>query len=264
MALQYYQTQIDYMSLKCSKLYFTANIIAREEIWIIADNDSADKMIKFHQLKNLTSSDLVLAQWYIFASFDIYTQTASSIGNAFQQLERGLLKTMEERIRPPHSIIFILGDSLLDDKQLNFVPENLFAVLSRMLRQLKQQVNNYVELLPGKAKPLKEIKLFVTKPLPKPENLFRGRAMELMRLAKNRHAYNQKLVGAIQQHHWNFLNPGIQPTNGRAFQKLKDSKGKDKYTLTLDGLHQYWYAINTGLEKLHKGLIGCKDNKDTH
>lgn len=244
-----------------SSFPISANIMARNEIWIIADNDNADKMVKFHQLKNMTTSDLVLAQWYIFTSFDIFTQTATSIGNAYQQLERGLLKTMQERPRPPHSIIFLLGDSFLDDRTLATVPNNLFIVLNQMMKQIRRQVDSYADMLPDKAKPIKEIKMFVTKPLTKPERFFKSRQADLQRLTRARHTYNEKLILALQQNNMNFLNPGIQSTNGRAFQRIKNNKGTDKYMLTPEGLHQYWYALSSSLRKLHRGTIG---NKDTY
>lgn len=236
-------------------LVFVVNIMAREEIWIVADNDSADKMVKFHQLKNLASSDLAIAKWYLFSNFDTFTQTARDFGNAFQQLERGLLNAMKERNRPPTSIIFLLGDSFLDDSKLSLNPCNLYTVIYAMLKQLKHQVRTYTEILPNKAKPLREVKLFITNPLPKPEKFFKNRSSEFQKLAKVRHTYNDKLVSALQKLDMNFLNPGIHPSNTRAFHSIRTPGFKDKFTLTPEGLHQYWYSLSTGLEKLHAGQL---------
>lgn len=233
--------------------------MAREDLWIIADNHSVDKMVKFHQLKNLASTDLALGQWYLFSHFDIHSQTAKAFGNAFQQLERGLLNTMKERPRPPHSIILLLGDSLLTDKVLSFNPQNLFVVLHGMLKQLKCQVKTYIDLLPTKAKPLQDIRLMITKPLPKPEKFYKNNPHKLAQLAKARHIYNDKLVAAIKLLNMNFINPGIQPSNTRAFTKTNSNDKEDmQFVLTPEGLHQFWYSISSGLEKLHKGLIGTQ------
>lgn len=192
---------------------FAARIMAQEEVWIIADNDSTDKMVKFHQLKNLVSLDLALAQWYLFANFDTYTQTASATGNAFQQLERGLLNAMRERDGTPHSILFILGDSFLEDEKLLYNPQNLYTVLLAMCKQLRNQVRNYTEILPTKTQPLQEIKLFVTKPLPRPEQFFKNRQHVYQQASKARHLYNNKLVAALHALNMNFINPGIQGSN---------------------------------------------------
>lgn len=179
--------------------------MARDEIWLIADNDSADKMVKFHQLRNLASTDMALGQWYIFSCFDTFTQTAKCIGNAFSQLENCLLKTMSERPRPPHSIVFILGDEFMNDRKLCTNPDNLAKLLFRMLKQLKRQVQVYTEQLPVKARPLKDIRLFVTKPLPKPEKFFKNRMHVFQRLAKARHVYNDKLIAALHGLNMNFI-----------------------------------------------------------
>lgn len=129
---------------------FAVNIMARQEVWLIADNGSADKMVKLHQLKNLASTDIAIRQWYLFSNFDIFTQTAKCIGNAFNQLENCLLKTIQERPRPPHSIVFVLGDEFLHDRKLGQNAENLYQVLFQMAKQLKRQVNTYCDQLPGK------------------------------------------------------------------------------------------------------------------
>lgn len=213
-------------------------------------------MVKFHQLKNLAATDLALAQWYIFANFDTFTQTAKCNGNAFQQLESALLKTFKERIRPPTLIVFLLGDSLLDDSILNFNANNLYQVLFTMCKQLKRQVANYIEALPNKAKPLKPVRLFVTKPLPKPESFFGSRTDKLQQLAKKRHTYNNKLVSALQHLDISFINPGIQSSNSRAFSRIRDGSNKDKFKLTPEGLEQFWYSLSTSLQKLQLGLMG--------
>lgn len=232
--------------------------MAREDIWIIADNDSADKMVKLHQLKNLASTDLAVGQWYIFSHFDIFTQTAKPMGNIFQQIERGLLNAMRERVRPPTSIVFLIGDSLLNDEKLSFNSQNLYIVLHSIFKQLKNQVRNYTELLPWKTRPIKDIRLFVNKPLPKPEKFFKHRQSELLKAAKARHIYNDKLVAALRQLNMNFINPGIHQANARAFNRTTTMDGRESFILTPDGLHQYWYSLSAGLEKLHKGPIGAQ------
>lgn len=228
--------------------------MARHEIWIISDNDGADKMLKFHQLKNLADTDLAIRQWYLFAHFDTYTQTAKSTGNAFSQLENCLLKTMQERPRPPHSIVFILGDEFLDDRKLSQNPDHLYYVLHKMAKQLKRQVLEYVDKLPDKAKPMSNIRLFITKPLPKPEKFFKNRMHIFQKLAKARHTYNDKLIAVVHGLNMNFINPRIQPTNGRAFVRTRINN-RDKFILTPEGLHQFWYSLSASLEKLHRGLL---------
>lgn len=236
-------------------LNFTVNIMARNEMWIIADNDSADKMVKFHQIKNLAASDARIQKWYIFCAFDTYTQTAKDIGNVFQQLERGLLKTMTERPRAPHSIIFLLGDALLDDKKLGYNSKNLRDVLMQMCKQLKRTTMTYVDMLPAKAQPLSEIKLFITKPLPKPEALLKHKG-QVHRLAKQRHCYNNQLIPVLKELGISFLNPGIAASDTRAFQAVKDKNGRDKFLLSPQGLHQFWDSISTSIQKLHIGRAG--------
>lgn len=226
-------------------------------MWIIADHDSADKMVKFHQLKNLSMTDDQTAQWYIFAAFDTFTQTASNIGNVFQQLERGLLKTIAERPRVPHSIIFILGDSLLDDFQLMWNPFNLEAVLRAMFKQLNRVTQIYMDTIPGKAKPLTEIKLYVNKPLPKPERFFRNKQMEYNQVAQRRHTYNDKLVLVLREFGISFINPGISPADGQAFIKIQATRSSkaDRFILSPQGLTLFWKSISEGLAKLHEGPI---------
>lgn len=229
--------------------------MARQEIWLIADNSSADKMVKLHQLKNLSSTDMAIGQWYLFSNFDIFTQTAKCIGNAFNQLENCLLKSMNERPRPPHSVVFILGDEFMDDKKLSLVPENLHQVLYRMVKQLKRRIEEYVDQLPGKAKPLSSIKIFITKPMPKPEKFFKNRMHVFQKLARVRHMYNDKFVTVIQALNINFINPGIQPTNARAFFRTTVGN-REKFVLTPEGLEQFWYSLSISLEKLHRGQLG--------
>lgn len=219
-------------------------------------------MVKFHQLKNLAATDLALGQWHLFSNYDTFTQTAQDIGNSFQQLERGLLKTMRERNRTPCSILLLLGDSLLEDEKLLYNPQNLFTVLHSMFKQLKSQVKTYVDLLPDKAKPLNDIRIFVTKPLPKPEKFYKNRAAELHRLAKVRHTYNDKLIGALHGLDMNFLNPGIQSSNGRAFHRIKTPGHKEHFLLTPEGLHQYWYSLSSGIEKMHRCFLKSQVKQD--
>lgn len=229
--------------------------MARHEIWIIADNDSADKMLKFHQLKNLSMTDEETAKWYIFAAFDTFTQTAKSIGNAFQQLECGLLKSLEERPRPPHSIIFLLGDSFMNDNKLCLNTSNLEAVLYAMLKQLKRVVWTYIDSIPNKAKPTNDVRLYVLKPLPKPERFFKGKGQLLALFAKRRHVYNNKLINVLHELGMQFINAGINQSDGHAFIKIpakQHGSSRDKFILSPHGLNIYWRTISESLAKLHR------------
>lgn len=226
--------------------------MAREEIWIIADSDNADKTLKLHQLKNLAVSDIRIEKWYLFSAFDIVTQTAKPIGNAFQQIENGLLKTMGERPRLPHSVIVLLGDSFLDDRKLHLNKNYLFDVLHHLFRQLKRQIDKLTELLPQKARPIKEVQFFITKPLPKPERYFKGRLHIFQKLAKTRHAYNDQFIKALRGAGMSFINPGISSKDGHYFTKVTASWGKEKFILTPDGLAAYWESISKSLHTLHE------------
>lgn len=236
--------------------------MARQELWIIADNDNADKTLKLHQLKGLSTSEITIASWYIFSSFDITTQTSKAIGNAFQQIENGLLKTMSERPRLPHSIIILLGDSFLNDTKLCYNPNNLFEVLHCMFRQLKRQVLKFTELLPQKAKPIQDIKFFVTKPLPKPERFFRSRMYAFHKLSKQRHTYNDQFIKALHAAGMSFINAGISTKDGNLFNKTTSATGRENFILSLEGLRTYWESISWSLEKLHKGAIGLKTEQE--
>lgn len=229
--------------------------MARHEIWIIADNDSADKMLKLHQLKNVAPSDADISQWYLFSAFDIFTQTAKAVGNCFQQLERGLLKTMQERPRVPHSIIFILGDSLLEDAELCWNPNNLAMVLHSMFKQLKRQMYNFIDMLPQKARPITEVQFFTTKALPKPEKFYRNRIKTFYNMARARHAYNDKLVKSLRELGMNFINPGISANEPHLFTRITLTLKKEKFKLNENGLHAYWQSISSTLYNLHKGHI---------
>lgn len=228
---------------------------ARNEIWIISDNNNADKMMKFHELKNSSNTDLSLASWYIFEAFDTHIQTANSIGNAYQQLERCLNKTLEERDRVPHSIIFLLGDQFLNDKKLMYNTDNLRQVLMSLCKQLKWLIQTYISYLPNKVKPLQPIQLFITKPLPKPEGLFRLRKELFRKHAADRHKYNEQLVSVLHEFDFKFINAGITSEDTKAFNKCLLGKS-EKIILSPHGLYQFWQSIRHSLLRLHKGAIG--------
>lgn len=141
----------------------------------------------------------------------------------------------------------------MDDRSLSYNTQHLYDILYALAKGIRSRVRNYVEILPAKARPIKDIQLFLTKPLPKPEGFYKNKQHIYHHLAKRRHTYNDKLIAAIRVFNISFINPGIQPSNSRAFVRIKKFGKEDHFTLTPDGLHQYWYAISTGLEKLHKG-----------
>lgn len=75
------------------------------------------------------------------------------------------------------------------------------------------------------------------------------------KLAKARHTYNDKLIAVLHNLNMNFINPGIQSTNAQAFFRTYNN-GREKFILTPEGLEQFWYALSSSLEKLHRGLVG--------
>lgn len=225
------------------------NPLARQEIWIIADADSADKMLKFHELRNLAATHKNFEQWYLFKNFDIFTQSASHYGNALIELELGLNKTLSVRKRAPHSIILLIGDSILEDDILSSCPGNVRHVLSEVCNQVKRMMQKWISFLPAKAKPLHDVQFFINKPLPKPESPFlRWNAMDTFHaLAGKRNQYNTQLIKVVHDHGFKFINPGISSKDGDLFELIKNNT----FRLSPRGMTAFWECLSSSVDKLH-------------
>lgn len=225
------------------------NPLARHELWIISDSDSADKMLRLHELRNLASTDKNFEQWYIFKNFDLFTQTPKPFVNALVELEMGLHKTLQTRKRLPHSIVFILGDSLLEDDKLNQYQLHLRQVLSEMCKQLKKQMVKWITLLPHKATPTHNVQFFINKPIPKPEAPYlRLNNMDTFQsMSTRRNVYNSQLIKAVHDQGFKFINPGISSKDAKLFEHVKSNT----YKLSPQGLTVFWETLSDSLDKLH-------------
>lgn len=239
-------------------LYIAVNPMARQDLWIIADADSADKMLKLHELRNLASTDKDIELWYMFKHFDILSQSAAHYGNSLIELETGLNKMLSVKKRPPHSIVFLIGNSILNDELLTRCPSHLRHVLSELCRQLKRMMQKWVSFLPNKAKPLQDVQFFINKPLPKPESPYmRWNAMDKYQaLAAARNSYNTQLIRAVHDQGFKFLNPGISSKDADLFDHIKHNSFK----LTPKGLTAFWESISDSLDKLHTNKITASSN----
>lgn len=238
---------------------FAVNPMAHNELWIIADADNADKMLKFHELRNLATTEKQYEQWYLFKNFDIITQTAKHFGNTLVELEMGLNKTLQDRRRAPHSELLLVGDSILEDEVLAHCHFHVKHVLMELCKQMKRMMQKWVSFLPSKATPLNNVQFFINKPVLKPESFFtrRNDKRTYHMLASRRNSYNSQLIRVVHELGFKFINPGISSQDAALFEHTRNHSFK----LSPRGLTVFWESLSDSLDKLHtSATVASRDS----
>lgn len=227
-------------------------------MWIISDYDSSDKMMRFHQLKQMAKTDSCYAEWFMFNNYDIFTHTSTNTGLQTTQILNALTSMLNSYRRLPAIIVVVMGDKLMHDKVL--LEQDLGDVLHNLCKRLIRQVESWLEKIPAKAIPDRKPQIYITKPLPKPEGFFGDSKEKFRNFASARKIYNSKLVAAVKQFGIGFINVGITQEDTAYFKKGLET---GKFLLTDKGLLAYWDGVSSALLKLAE-LARSKHQPNTH
>lgn len=251
MEIQYLNTSND--------LLFSVNPQAAHDLWIISDYDSSEKMFRFHQLRDTAKADDYYANWYIFRNFDIYTHTSTATGFQLSQIINSVISMLNSYRRLPHSLVIIMGEKLMHDKLLQI--DDVEQVLAALCKKVLRAIECWMEKVPFKVLPQTKPRIYITKPLPKPESFYQGNLKEkFAKFASVRRSFNTSLVKVVQQFGIGFINVGINQTDHTYFKRTQSN---NKFALTDKGLIAYWEGISNALEKLATVRIPDKNNSAT-
>lgn len=226
-------------------LSLAVNPQARQDLWIVADADSSDKMFRFHQIKELSKTEKHYGNWYIFRNFDVFSHTSTATALQLTQIINAVIAMLNSYRRLPAILLIVMSENLMHDKLLS--AHDLRAALRTLCRTIIQTVESWIDGLPLRAKPIQKTQIYITKPLPKPSSYLRSKPELIAKFASIRKEFNTALVDVVREFGIGFVNTTINQEDGVFF---KSTTNPTKFALSQKGLDAYWTGLNNALENL--------------